>query len=164
MKLPWTILYSDKALMSFHHDASNSHVPNIKFLEFSVHALLLTSHHRQLIVNLQRCLRESWLPIVLQQLRVNMFPFWTPVLRRVLKITVACPPVNSAFFSGMGHQFFLLFCTMVDNQSVQKRTESFFQENSFLPKFMQKGPKMFLKQGFLDFLSDLVKHKLRVTS
>ena len=151
MKLPWTILYSDKALMSFHHDASNSHVPNIKFLEFSVHALLLTSHHRQLIVNLQRSLRESWLPIVLQQLRINMFPFWTPVLRRVLKITVACPPVNSAFFSGMGHQFFLLFCTMVDNQSVQKRTESFFLGKFFFTQIYAKRAQNVLKIGFFGF-------------
>ena len=151
MKLPWTILYSDKALMSFHHDASNSHAPNIKFLEFSVHALLLTSHHRQLIVNLQRSLRESWLPIVLQQLRVNMFPFWTPVLRRVLKITVACPPVNSAFFSGMGHQFFLLFCTMVDNQSVQKRTESFFLGKFFFAQIYAKRAQNVLKIGVFGF-------------
>ena len=44
-KLTWTISYSNKALMNIHHDAPNSHVPGINFLEFLVHALSITSYH-----------------------------------------------------------------------------------------------------------------------
>ena len=39
------ISYSDKALMNFHHDVPNSHVPDINFLGFLVHALSVASHH-----------------------------------------------------------------------------------------------------------------------
>ena len=38
------ISYSNKALMNIHHDAPNSHVPGINFLEFLVHALSRTSY------------------------------------------------------------------------------------------------------------------------
>ena len=31
--------------MTFHHDAPNSHVPDINFLEFLAHALSITNHH-----------------------------------------------------------------------------------------------------------------------
>ena len=31
--------------MNIHHDAPNSHVSNINFLEFLVHALSITSYH-----------------------------------------------------------------------------------------------------------------------
>ena len=34
-----------KALMTFHHDASNSHVPDINFLEFLLHVFSLTRHY-----------------------------------------------------------------------------------------------------------------------
>ena len=37
--------HSDTALMKIHHDAPNSHVPDINFLEFLLHALSITSHH-----------------------------------------------------------------------------------------------------------------------
>ena len=40
-----TTSYSDKALMTFHDDASNSHVPDINFLEFLVDSISLESHH-----------------------------------------------------------------------------------------------------------------------
>ena len=39
------ISYSNKALMNFHHDALNNHVPAINLLEFLVHALSITSYH-----------------------------------------------------------------------------------------------------------------------
>ena len=39
------ISYSNKALMNFHHDAPNNHVPAINLLEFLVHALSITSYH-----------------------------------------------------------------------------------------------------------------------
>ena len=45
IKLTLTIFYSNKVLMSFHHDAPNSHVPAINLLEFLVHALSITSCH-----------------------------------------------------------------------------------------------------------------------
>ena len=34
-----------KALMTFHHDASNSHVPDINFLEFLLHVFSITRHY-----------------------------------------------------------------------------------------------------------------------
>ena len=43
-KLIWTISYNEKALMNFHHDTSNSHVPDINFLKFLVHTLSITRH------------------------------------------------------------------------------------------------------------------------
>ena len=39
-------------------------------------------------------------------------------------------------------KIFLIFGTMVNNSNIEKPTEPFFQENSFLPKFGQKGPRM----------------------
>ena len=44
-KLVWKISYREKALMNFHHDAPNSHVPAINLLELLVHPLLITSYH-----------------------------------------------------------------------------------------------------------------------
>ena len=38
-KLTWTISSSNKVLMNIHHDAPNSHIPGINFLQFLVHAL-----------------------------------------------------------------------------------------------------------------------------
>ena len=54
------------------------------------------------------------------------------------EITVACLSVclsvrlfvrlavSLAFFSGMGHYFPLIFCTIVDNWNIEKLTELFF--------------------------------------
>ena len=36
---------SNKALMNFHYDGTNSHVPAVNLLEFLVHALSITSYH-----------------------------------------------------------------------------------------------------------------------
>ena len=38
-------LYEPFQTVTFHHDAPNSHVPGINFLEFLVHALSITSYH-----------------------------------------------------------------------------------------------------------------------
>ena len=43
-KLTQEISYSNKALMNIHHDAPNSYVPGINFLEFLVHAFSITSY------------------------------------------------------------------------------------------------------------------------
>ena len=44
-KLTWMISYSNKALTNIHHDAPNSQVPDISFLEFLVHAVSIASYH-----------------------------------------------------------------------------------------------------------------------
>ena len=44
---------SNKALMNFHHNAPNSHVPAINLFEFLVYAFSITSYHNRYLVNLQ---------------------------------------------------------------------------------------------------------------
>ena len=41
----WTNLHEPFKTVTFHHDAPNSHVPGINFLEFLVHALSIASYH-----------------------------------------------------------------------------------------------------------------------
>ena len=53
-------------------------------------------------------------------------------------------------------KIFLIFGTMVNNSNIEKPTEPFFQENSFLPKFGQKGPRMAPKQFFVNFLKNFI--------
>ena len=45
---------------------------------------------------------------------------------------------------------------MVNNSNIEKLTEPFFQENSFLPKFGQKGPRMAPKYFFVNFLKNFI--------
>ena len=44
-KFTWTISYSNKALVTFHHDALNGLVPGINFLVFLVGSLSKTTYH-----------------------------------------------------------------------------------------------------------------------
>ena len=45
-KITWTISFSNKALMTFHHNTQNSHVPGINFFAFFVYAVSISSHPR----------------------------------------------------------------------------------------------------------------------
>ena len=95
-------------------------------------------------------------PIRLQDFLIN---------RRTLKLAVFHKEINKinwfwcvhpTAFSGMAHQVFLIFGKMIGNLNMEKLTESFFQENSFLAPTWAKRPRMCPKQGFGDFLKNFV--------
>ena len=67
-----------------------------------------------------------------------------------------CLSVSSAFFSGMGCYFFLIFCTIIDNRNILKLTKLLFPGKFIFPKFGQKESKMAPKIGFFDFLKNFV--------
>ena len=70
-------------------------------------------------------------------------------------LSVCRPSVSSAFVSAMGHYFFLIYCTMVDNGNISKLAEPFFfQENSLMPEFGQKAPKTGRKNFFFNFIKN----------
>ena len=71
--------------------------------------------------------------------------------RRTLKLAVSHEEINQinwfwcvplTVFSGMAHQVFLIFDTMLGNSNIEKLTEPSFQENSFSAPIWVKGPRM----------------------
>ena len=64
--------------------------------------------------------------------------------------------VSFAFFSGMGHYFLLIFCTIVDNWNIEKFAELFFSRKiHFCPNFDKKGLKRTRNSFFWIFLKML---------
>ena len=59
---------------------------------------------------------------------------------RLRDFSINCRTLKLAVISQ--RKIFLIFGTMVNNSNIEKLTGPFFQENSFLPKFGQKGPRM----------------------
>ena len=94
----------------------------------------------------------SW-PIRVQDFSIN---------RRTLKLAVSHEEINGinwflvcpSYSFLRTHQVFLIFGTMVDNSNIEKLAD--LCQNSFMPKFGQKGPRMAPKQVFLDFLKNFV--------
>ena len=71
-KLTWTISCNQKALITFHHDAPNSYVPGVNFLEFLVNGLSTRSHGEFAKYNCMQkpyiLLTLIWIPLIPQYL------------------------------------------------------------------------------------------------
>ena len=64
--------------------------------------------------------------------------------------------VPPTVFSGMAHQVFLIFGTMVSNSNIEKLTEPFFPGKFTFGHNLGKRAQNALKIGFWDFLKNFV--------